>query len=266
MGAAAIATALSPPRALALAAAAARTRAGELALDEPGGPLVAVCGLTGGAGTTTVALELARHAARHGRAPVLLVEADSRQAGLAIPAGHATPHSLPELAQLVADEIPPDEPFVELAPRLRLVAATPRHRYGADAQAVRELLGDARAAHGLVVVDCATTWSGEDPILAAATHALWTLPATPAGLARARAVLDSPATPAVGRSLEVLVATAPRAGAPGVRVRTLRRLAKRRCERLILIPHSERAERGEPDPETFARPLRGLAPTLRRRP
>jgi hypothetical protein len=172
---------------------------------------------------------------------------------------------LAELAQLVADEIAPDEPFVEVAPRLRLVASMPRHRASADAQAVRELLGDARAAHGLVVVDCATSWSSDDPILAAATHMLWTLPATPTGLARARAVLDSPAMPAAGRSLEVLVATAHRFGGSAVRVRALRRLAKRRCERLILISHSDRAARGEPDPESFARPLRGLAPTLRRR-
>lgn len=34
-----------------------------LAFDEPGGPLVAVCGLAGGAGTSTLALTLARHAA-----------------------------------------------------------------------------------------------------------------------------------------------------------------------------------------------------------
>src|SRR4051812_36549590 len=41
-----------------------------LAFDEPGGPLVAVCGLVGGAGASTLALCLARQAAHESAAPV----------------------------------------------------------------------------------------------------------------------------------------------------------------------------------------------------
>src|SRR5436305_1368767 len=41
-----------------------------LAFERLGGPLVAVCGLAGGAGTTTLALALARQAARESALPV----------------------------------------------------------------------------------------------------------------------------------------------------------------------------------------------------
>ena len=45
-----------------------------LAFDRPGGPVLAICGLAGGAGTTTLAWLLARQAARESAAAVLLCE------------------------------------------------------------------------------------------------------------------------------------------------------------------------------------------------
>ena len=78
MGAAAIAARIPLPRrsrrATADCAAGLRTL---------GGPLVAVCGLAGGAGTSTLALLLARQAARESTAPVLLDRGRPARAGLA---------------------------------------------------------------------------------------------------------------------------------------------------------------------------------------
>lgn len=240
-----------------------RTSARGLAFDELGGPLVAVCGLAGGAGTTTLTLLLARHIAAASTAPILLTEADPAHGGLAVLAGRATPHPLLDLAQQMANRAAPAETFLELEPGLRLVAATPRHRHAPDPDGMRALLGEARAAHGLVIVDCATTWTADSPTLAAATHILWTTPASAGGLARARSLLDSDLTPPTGRCVEALVATAVQTRSR-VSVRALRRLAAQRCERLILIPHSDTAANGELSrDESVAHALAGLAPTLR---
>ena len=161
MGAAAIAARIRLPR----AARRDRAIASALAFDELGGPLVAVCGLAGGAGASTLALLLARQAAASSAAPVLLTEADPLRGGLAALAGHAAPHPLVELAQRVAEDAAPAETFLELEPGLRLVAAAPRRRETPDPEAVRALLGEARAAHGLVIVDCGTTWAADNPTL-----------------------------------------------------------------------------------------------------
>lgn len=242
----------------------ARTRrvaARALAFDELGGPLVGVCGLAGGAGTSSLALTLARRAAATSSAPVLVTEADPAHGGLAALARAASPFALAELAQRLADDAAPAETFVDLEPGLRLVAAGPRRCAPVSADALRLLLGEARAAHGLVIVDCGTTWAADSAALSRATHVLWTMPATPAGLARADAVLNSSVMPAAGRAIEALVATA-HSGRPTASVRALRRLAGARCDRLILVPHSEAAARGEPD-EPILRALTGLASILR---
>lgn len=262
---------------MATAAVAARTtlrrtarRAGAtpgmLAFDELGGPLVAVCGLVGGAGTSTLALLLARHAAAASTAPALLTEADPRRAGLAGLTGHTTTCSLADLARHVAAHEPPGSAFAEVEPGLRLVAAAPRRSAPVEVDAIRGLLAEARAAHGLVIVDCATNWTHDSPILAAATHILWSTAATRARLAQADALLRSNVVPPAGRCVEVLVATAHTAR-PDVRVRTLRQLARDRCERLVLIPHSRAVARGDRTiDEPVAHALTGLAAALRRMP
>jgi hypothetical protein len=250
----------------------ARRRAGDdssacgLAFEKTGGPLVAVCGLVGGAGTTTLALCLARQAASESHAPVLVTEADEHRAGLAVIAGCATPHSLPTLACRAAAGDAPEHTFNELAPGLRLIAATPSRTTPVEPNELHALLGQARAAHGLVVVDCGSDWASHAPILDAATQILWTLPATSAGIARARALLASDALPAPGRARETLVAIAARPR-PNANVRALRRLAATRCERLVLVPHSDELARGDLNgDERLRRALTGLAATLRRTP
>src|SRR5215207_10219947 len=95
MGAAAIAARIARPR------TARRDNAPVcgLAFNELGGPLVALCGLAGGAGTSTLALLLARQAAAESSAPVLLTEADPLRPGLAALTGCATPRPLIALAR-----------------------------------------------------------------------------------------------------------------------------------------------------------------------
>jgi MinD-like ATPase involved in chromosome partitioning or flagellar assembly len=258
MGATAIAARLGLPD-----IAVRTTRPAGLAFDELGGPLVAVCGLAGGAGTSTLALLLARQAAAASAAPVLLTEADPRRAGLCVRTGRATPRALIALAHELAEHRAPTDTFVELAPGLRLIAAEPRPTAEPDRDALRALLNQAQDAHGLVVVDCATSWTAESPVLAHASHLVWTIPATPLGLASGNAQLA--AAPPRGRTTEVLVATAvvPR---PRVSVRALRKLARGRCDQLVLIPHDEALARGEHTAtESTARTIAALAPTLRRR-
>ena len=262
MGAAAIAARIPLQR----AARPTGTIASGPAFDELGGPLVAVCGLAGGAGVSTLALLLARQAARESAAPVLVTEADPLRAGLAALAGQAAPHPLVELAQHVAEDAAPSDAFIELEPGLRLVAAMPRHFSTPDREAVGALLAEARAAHGLVIVDCGTAWTPDSATLAEATHVLWCVPATPAGLTQARALLDSDVMPRAGRRAEILVATAPGVR-PRASVRSLRRLAAERCDRLVLIPHSDAAARGERlVDESVMHAVTGLASALRRGP
>jgi Flp pilus assembly CpaE family ATPase len=241
-----------------------QSAASALAFDELGGPLVAVCGLAGGAGTSTLALLLAREVAASSTAPILLTETDPLHGGLAALTGRATPHPLIELARHVAEHEAPGKTFAELEPGLRLIAAQPRHCAPVDRDALLGLLAEARAAHGLVTVDCATSWMHHSAILAAATHILWSTPATRAGVARAAALLGSDVLPPAGRSLEVLVATAhqPR---PPVSIRALRRLANGRCDRLVLIPYSAATARGEHAvDEPIVHAPTGLAYALRR--
>ena len=93
-----------------------------LAFEDRGGPLVAVCGLVGGAGASTLAYLLARRAARYSGTPVLLAELPER-GGLAALTGAAAPLALRELAHAVEQRLEPDRPFAELAGGLRLVAS-----------------------------------------------------------------------------------------------------------------------------------------------
>lgn len=224
-----------------------------VAFDELGGPVVAVCGLTGGAGTTTLALLLAKLTAEENGAPVLVTEARAG-GGLALLAGQATPYSLQTLAARAAHGEAPAGAFAELAPGLRLVATVDRHPRDADAP-VGALIDQARDAHGLVVVDCGTTWPEDDAILACATRRVWVFPATPAGVATARATLPSGAATAVavGRDPYAL---------PGVRA--VRRAVRGRCDRLVLVPYSAEIARGDLSPNgAITHAITGIAMSLR---
>ena len=216
-----------------------------LAFDHCGGPLVAVCGLTGGAGTTTLAWRLARQAARESAVPVLACEAEALAGGLAAAAGAGSPIALGDLAAAVAaGERPPNGAFVSLQHGLRLLATAPQSSSAAPASALARVLSDARAAHGLVVCDCRTLdHPASATLIAGATHVLWTLPATPTATRQARAMVDARSLPSPGRAREALVAIATQPAARAS-VGDLRALAGARHERLILFPHTPELARG----------------------
>ena len=115
-----------------------------------------------------------------------------------------------------------------------------------------------------MIIDCGTDWTAAGPVLKEASHIIWALPASRAAHARAQALIASDILPRPGAWRELLAATAlDRRSTTGVRA--LRQLAKQRCERLVLIPHSEALAHGDVarGSEHLNRALIGLAPILR---
>jgi hypothetical protein len=99
------------------------------------------------------------------------------------------------------------------------------------------VLESARDSHSLVVADCRTVDHPHAPaLLSAASHILWTLPATETALRNAEMLKRCAVLPSLGSAREALVVIAIRP-APTVTVRALRASADDRHERLILIPH-----------------------------
>ena len=233
MGAAALTAYLPRRRAL-----AARQVDGDAALSfhAVGGPLVAVCGLVGGAGASTLAYLLARRAARDSNAPVLLAEL-GQQGALAALAGAATPFGLVGLAQAVAEQRPVERPFAQLDGGLRLVAsARPAGGQPVWTEALEHLLADAREAHGLVVLDTGPNTALEAGALLQAGHVLFVAPATAAALRRVELLAAAGIFTRAGGVSTTLVAVATRPGR-GAAVKELRRLAERHTDRLLLVPH-----------------------------
>jgi Flp pilus assembly CpaE family ATPase len=259
MGAAALTARLTLPRPAVRAHALPRG----LAFDVPGGPVVAVCGLVGGAGASTLALALAHQAAVESAAPVLLADTGGATSGLAGAAGARTQHSLTELAAALADGEPPACPFVELSSGMRLIAAGPRPEHPVDADAMRELLAQARDAHGLVVVDSGTRWAVDPAVLLYAHCIMWVTVATHPALRTARSLLDAALMPPAGDRPEILVARQIPGHAP-VKVKALRHLARDRCDRLVLIAHGAHDPRQDHAPQTMAHALSAIAPVLRK--
>jgi hypothetical protein len=226
-----------------------------LVFDEPGGPLVAVCGLVPGAGASTLAYALADRAGIDSSASVLLCDADPSAGGLAALTGAESEHSFAQLALRACEGSPPVRPFATLPGGLRLIATPPR-RCALPGVAALSLLRDARAVHGLTVVDCGALAGLEClPALQLATHILWVVPVAPLALRRARAVLAAFA-PRPSGATEALVAidVVGRGGGPG---RELRELAAGRADRVVLVPHAQ-ALVETPD----ASPARELEATL----
>lgn len=241
----------------------ARTRAATadrcLAFDRLGGPVVAVCGLAGGVGATTIALALAHRAAIESRVPVLVADNAGATGGLARLADAASPLSLAGLARLVADGAEPDRVFAELPSGLRLVATGPGNDGTAAPADTRAIVSQAREAHGLVVLDCGTRWLDDAAALDDADTVVWTMAATEAGLRGA------PATLARRHSAARTVLVAREfAGVARPSVRSLRALAAQGCERLVLWPDDARiADR--PDAHELLEPvLAAIGPILQR--
>ncbi len=228
------------------------------------GPLLAVCGLVGGAGTTTLAYLVALAAARQSGEPVMVADTGGPSGGLSALADVETPRSLPELASELAAGAPLTGGLYAAGPAgLRVIAGRPELGLACAREQLRRLLEDAREAHGLTVIDCGTYAREADRVaVAAATHVAWVLPATPHGVSRGARVLD--AVPP-GTSKELLVARRDvrQSKAP---LRDLRRIAAERGTPLVLVPHLDSLENGRPDNalEQAQVPIQAILGALRR--
>lgn len=219
------------------AAAATDVARDPLAFDVLGGPLVVLCGLVGGAGTSTLAYLLARRAARHSSVPVLLGELYDHGA-LAALTGGGGHYGLAGLAAAIAQERPIQAPFTELPGGLRLVARSqPTFQEPEETVELERVTAHARAAHGLVVIDAgAVSASASRRLLCEANHVLYVLPATPPALRRAELLADSGALTSLPAARTAMVAADPGRGRSAT-VRQLRQLAERHAERLMLVPY-----------------------------
>jgi Flp pilus assembly CpaE family ATPase len=200
------------------------------------GPLLAVCGLCGGAGATTLAYLVARHCARDTKCPILVCDTGGPSAGLAAYAGVESPRSLTGVADALADgDSLAEGVFVEVDRGLRVVTRRPGPDGEYDQRSLRRVLCDAREAHALTVVDCGTlTRSADLSALAAATHIAWVVPATESALTRARRIAAAP--PRIPGRPELIVA---RRDMSETRAPTsdLKQLATDRGAALVLAPH-----------------------------
>ena len=156
------------------------------------GPLLAVAGLCGGAGASTLAYLVGRYTAEDAKVPVLVCDTGGPTAALAAYSHTEVPQSLPRVANAVAArKRPPGAIFPEDGSGLRVLARRPGLDPNADPDGLARVLLDARAAHSLTIVDCGGLRTETDrQVLALATHVAWVLPATAVGVSRGTAVLS----------------------------------------------------------------------------
>jgi Flp pilus assembly CpaE family ATPase len=156
------------------------------------GPMLAVVGLSGGAGASVLAYLIAATAAAQSRAPVLLADTGGPTAGVATYTATTAPLTLTDIsARVAAAERVPPRFWADGTDGLRVLAGDPQFTVQGDDDAVRRVLDDAHEAHGLTVVDCGTLGRpAEQAALSIATHIAWILPASTGGLERGRRVLE----------------------------------------------------------------------------
>ena len=198
------------------------------------GPLLAVCGLCGGAGASTLAYLTALAAARREQGDVLLADTGSPGGGISHYTGVETPRSLSEVAELLAAGLPVGQLLATTSERVRVLATGPRLATDCAREGVELLLDHARRRYTLTVVDCGTLARQADQIaLANASHVAWILPATAGAVDRGRKTLDALAPYPSGR--EMLIARHEPSDRRSA-VRELRDLARERRAPLILMP------------------------------
>jgi hypothetical protein len=149
--------------------------------------LVAVMGLCGGAGASTLAYLLCCAAVAEGRRPVLCVDATGR-GGIAAWAGAQAGMSFARASiELQAGRpLEPGRLFATTRDGVRVLCrAASLERPLLAVEGAARLLADARAAHALTVIDCGTL-AGELERLALrrADHVLLVIPATRSGIER----------------------------------------------------------------------------------
>jgi hypothetical protein len=152
--------------------------------------------------------------------------------GLAAYHGEDKTLSLAELAGRLARDESVGRPYA-VGPHGVRVAAGTRACGPERLDELAEVLTDARAAHGLCVVDCGTlSTEAQRATAAAATHLLHVLPADEHGVRRGRAVLSKTGSHDV---TEIVVARHPR-GQDRASTRALKSVAVARGAPLVLIP------------------------------
>jgi Flp pilus assembly CpaE family ATPase len=222
------------------------------------GPLLAVCGLCGGAGASTLAYLTALAAARRAGQAVLVADTGGPTAGISHYAGVQAPRSLTEAAEHVDAGLPTRQLVASTADGLRVLATSPTLTQTCSREGVELLLAHARERYTLTVIDCGTLAREADRIaLASATHVVWVLPATAGAASRGRQLLCAIAPHQSGR--EILVAR----HEPGDRrraLRELRDLARHRRALLILLPSVPELATGNADAalETAQVPLQAI--------
>ena len=228
------------------------------------GPLLAVCGLCGGAGASTLAYLTALAAARRDDRAVLVADTGGPTAGISHYAGVRAPRSLTEAAEHVHAGLPAGELIARTADGLRVLATAPTLTSTCSREGVELLLEHARNRYALTVIDCGTLAREADQIaLATATHVAWVLPATAGAVTRGRQLLDAITPHRSGR--EFLVAR----HHPRERRRTLRELralARDRHAPLILLPSVPELARCDASAalETAQVPLEAILGAVRR--
>jgi Flp pilus assembly CpaE family ATPase len=197
-------------------------------------PLLAVCGLCGGAGASTLAYLTALAAARRGKGAVLVADTGGPTAGISHYAGVQAPRSLTEAAEQVQAGLPTGQLIATTSDGLRVLATAPMLASTCSREGVELLLAHARERYTLTVIDCGTLAREADQIaFASATHVAWVIPATTGAVDRGRQLLDAIAPHPSSR--ETLIARHD----PSDRrtaVRELRDLARERRAPLILLP------------------------------
>jgi Flp pilus assembly CpaE family ATPase len=154
--------------------------------------LVAVCGIGGGAGTSTLAFLTAMYVQRFAAEPILLCDTGGPGASLALIAEQGSKLSLPQAAAAIAADALSVPIFVPVTEKLRLMARDPELDDAADLEGLARLLRDARNAHPLTIVDCGSLQRPvERSVAAQASSILWVARGSLTGAKRAKAVLRS---------------------------------------------------------------------------
>lgn len=226
------------------------------------GPLLAVCGLCGGAGTSTLALLVALTVTREGAGPVLVGDTGGPSGGLSWYAGVAAPYSLDEAAEHVASGLPTGQLVASTDEGLRVLATEPRIGVKCARDGIELLLDHARERYALTVIDCGTLAREADQVaLGKASHVAWVLPAS--GVRRAWQVLK--AVHPYPASSELIVARHDER-APKAAIRELRQVAEQRRATLVLFPSVPDLASGKLDRalELAQVPLQAIAGVLGR--
>ena len=219
------------------AAGQAARRTQGLAFDTADGPLVAICGLCGGAGVSTLSYTLAAAAAERSTQPVFACETSGMTGGLALYARAQPRLSLSQAADQLVAGTPPSGLVVSSPERVRVLGSRPALGEQCDADGAERILSEAREAGGLVVLDCGAADHEVDRVaLSASSHVLWVIPATASGIARGEHALKLLAEFARGE--QALVARLER-NENAAAVSRLAGLAARWELELILFPHVE---------------------------